>query len=178
MKKRILIILLLVIYFTTVAGYAEEGEKLAYMGFKSGAFSLDRGNSMNIFSFGGTAGCILPFENKYIEVALEWDFNLGYFGGDHVSGYSGDRTHARTVGVYGVVRTVPVNEVYAKGKIGVTDETVFKRINNEEVFYKEEGLSFGIGAGYRAGGNAKVEVEFTSTNSNMKFLSLSLMFLL
>ena len=100
MKKYILIMLLLILYFIAVVGYANEGKKAAYIGLKSGGFSLDRANSVSIFSLGGTAGCVIPLSNRYVEVALEGDFNLGYFGGDYVSGYPGNRSHARTLGVH------------------------------------------------------------------------------
>ena len=129
---------------------------------------------MNIFSLGGTGGCTIPFGNSYIEAGLEGDFNLGYFGGDYVSGYPGDKAHIRTLGVFGVVRTIPVNEVYMKGKIGFASETVIERIENMETLYKEFGLSFGIGAGYNASDRVNVEAEFATTNSNMKFFSIIL----
>ena len=175
MKKYILIMLLVILYFTAIAGYAEKEEIEGYIGLKSGTFFLER-NSLNIFSLGGTGGCTIPFGNSYIEAGLEGDFNLGYFGGDYVSGYPGDRSHIRTLGLYGVVRTIPVNEIYMKGKIGVTAETVIERIGNMERLYKEEGLSFGAGIGYKASNNMIVEGEFTTTNSNMKFFSIVLAF--
>ena len=176
MKKYILIMLLVILYFTAIAGYAEGEKKGAYIGLKSGAFNLDKVNSLNIFSLGGTAGYTIPFRIRHIEVALEWDFNLGYFGGDYVSGYPGDRSHIRTLGLYGVVRTIPVNEIYAKGKIGITAETVIEKIGNMESLYKEEGLSCGIGVGYMASNHVNVEGELTTTNSDMKFFSIVLAF--
>jgi outer membrane immunogenic protein len=177
MKKYILIMMFGIFCFTAIAGYAEEGKVKGYIGFKSGTFALER-NSLNIFSLGGTGGCIIPVGNRYVEAGFEGDFNMGYFGGDYVSGYPGDRAHIRTLGVYGVARTIPVNEVYMKGKIGFTSETVIERIENMETLYKESGLSFGIGAGYNASDHINVEAEFATTNSDMKFFSIVIAFVL
>jgi len=177
MKKYILILMLAIFYFTAITGYAEKEKIKGYIGFKSGTFALEK-NSLNIFSLGGTGGCTIPFGNRYIEAGLEEDFNLGYFGGDYVGGSPGNRAHIRTLGVYGVVRTIPVNEIYMKGKIGFTSETVIERIDNMETLYKETGLSFGIGVGYMASNNVNVEAEFTTTHSDMKFFSIVLAFVL
>jgi hypothetical protein len=178
MKKYILIMSLVIFFCTAIAGYAYESKRIAYIGLKPGTFTLDKGNSMNIFSLGGTAGGILPLENRRIEVAVEWDFNLGNFGGDYISGYPGNRSHIRTLGVYGAVRTIPANEIFVKGKIGFTTETVIERIEDLETLYKETGPSFGIGVGYNASDHLDVEAEFTTTNSDMKFFSIGLNFIL
>ncbi len=178
MKKYILITLLVIFCCTAIAGYAYESKGVAYIGLKSGTFTLDKESSMNIFSLGGTAGGILPLENRRIEVAVEWDFNLGNFGGDYVSGYPGNRSHITTIGVYGAVRTIPTNEIFVKGKIGIATERVIERIENVETLYKETGPSFGIGVGYNASDNINVEAEFTTTNSDMKFFSIGLNFIL
>jgi outer membrane immunogenic protein len=175
MKKNILIMSLVIFCFSKIAGYAENEKIEGYIGLKSGTFALER-NSLNIFSLGGTGGCTISFGNRYIEVGLEGDFNLGYFGGDYVSGCPGNRAHIRTLGVYGVVRTIPVNEIYMKGKVGFTSETLIKRIENLETLYKETGLSFGIGVGYNASDHVNVEAEFATTNSDMKFFSIILAF--
>lgn len=178
MKKYILIMLLVILYFSATNACASEREIGINIGLKAGTYSIDRVNSLNIFSLGGTAGFFLPFENRHIEAGLEWDLNLGYFGGDYVSGYPGNRSQIRTIGVYGVVKTIPVNEIYLKGKVGITDETVIERIEDVERKYKEEGLSFGIGIGYEAANNVNIEAEFNTTNSDMKFFGIGLIFIL
>lgn len=178
MKKYILIMLLVMSCFTATFGYASEQKIGTNIGLKAGTYSIDRVNALNIFSLGGTAGFILPFENRYIEAGLEWELNLGYFGGSRVGSSLDIESHIRTIGVYGVVRTIPVNEIYFKGKVGITDETVIEIFEDVERKYKEEGLSFGIGVGYEAANNVNIEAEFTTTNSDMKFFGIGLIFIL
>ena len=80
MKKYILIMLSVISYFTATFGYASERKTGINIGFKGGTYSLDRVNSLNIFSIGGIVGYKLPFKTNYFTLALEGDFNLGYFG--------------------------------------------------------------------------------------------------
>jgi len=176
MKKYIIIMLSLILFFTSTIGYADQPKKGINIGFKGGTFTLDNENSLNIFSVGGTVGYTLPFKNRNFELTLEGDFNLGYFGGDYVSGYPGNKSHMRTFGAYGVISSIPRNEIYFKGKIGVTHETVLETIEDVETPYKEIGPSFGIGVGYKASDNLNVEIEFTNTHSDMKFYSIGIKF--
>ena len=164
-------------YFTATFGYASERKIGINIGFKGGTYSLDRVNSLNIFSLGGLVGYKLPLKTNYFELALEGDFNLGYFGGDYVSGYPGNRSKIRTFGAYGVINSIPRNEIYFKGKIGVTHETVLETIEDVETPYRDIGPSFGIGVGYDASNNINMEAEFTTTHSDMKFFSVGLRFI-
>ena len=176
MKKYIIIMFSVILYFTSTVGYADQAKKGINIGFKGGTFTLDKENSLNIFSLGGIVGYTLPFTIGNFELTLEGDFNLGYFGGDYVSGYPGNKSHARTLGAYSVISSIPRNEIYFKGKVGVTHETVLETIEDVETPYKEIGPSFGIGAGYRASDNLNVEIEFTTTHSDMKFYSIGMRF--
>ena len=178
MKKYILIMLSVISYFTATFGYASERKTGINIGFKGGTYSLDRVNSLNIFSIGGIVGYKLPFKTNYFTLALEGDFNLGYFGGDYVSGYPGNRSKIRTFGAYGVINSIPRNEIYFKGKIGVTHETVLETIEDVETPYRDIGPSFGIGVGYYPSSSVNMEAEFTTTNSNMKFYSIGVKFIL
>ena len=178
MKKYILIMLSVILYFTATFGYADERKIGINIGLKGGTYSVDRINTLNIFSLGGTLGYTLPFQIRYFTLILEGDFNLGYFGGDHVSGYAGNKSHIRTFGAYGVVSTIPTNEIYFRGKIGVTHETVLETIEDVETPYRDIGPSFGIGVGYEASSHVNMEAEFTTTHSDMKFFSIGMKFLL
>jgi hypothetical protein len=184
MKKYNLIISSVVMCLFSIVGYADEQSKGLNIGFKGGAFMLEDENSVCIFSVGGTVGYTLPLKNKYFELALETDFNLGCFGGDYVSGAQGEKSHIRTFGAYAVINTIPSKEIYFKGKAGITHETEFEtEVDFEtgdevETPYEEIGPSFGIGVGYNASDNVNVEVELTTTNSDMKFLSVGFKFLL
>jgi hypothetical protein len=177
MKKFILIVLIVVLYFSAVNVFAAESRTGINIGLKAGGFSVDDVNSLSIFSVGGVVGYTLPFKSPYFEVTLEGDFNLGIFGGDRVSGHPDDGTHIRTFGAYGVVSSIPSTDIYFKGKIGVTHETEFETRSDVERIYREVGPSFGIGVGYRAANNANIEAEFTTTHSEMKFFSIGLRFL-
>jgi len=177
MKKFILITLLVIFCFTAITGSAYEPKKGIYLGLKSGIFALNSVNALNIFSLGGLVGCPLPFKNKYFEAALEGEFNLGYLGGGYISGYPGNRSHIRTMGEYGVVKTIPVNEIYTKGKIGITHETVIRKISGVETSSEDMGLSLGIGVGYRAANNVNLELEFATTHSDMKFFNVNINFM-
>ncbi len=175
MRKYTLIMLM---YFFAIIGYADEERMGVNIGLKGGSFFVGYENSLNIFSLGGAIGYTLPLKNRNFEVAFEADFNLGYLGGDYVSGYPGNKSHVRTFGGYTVINTVPSNEIYFKGKIGITHETVFETIEDIETPYREIGPSFGIGVGYNASDNVNIEGEFTTTNSDMKFFSVGLKLLL
>ncbi|MEJ2568388.1 MAG: hypothetical protein P8Z50_05900, partial [candidate division WOR-3 bacterium] len=141
-------------------------------------FGLEDENALNIFSLGGMVGYTLPFKNKYFELAFEGDFNLGYFGGDYVSGAPGNKSRIRTFGAYTAINTIPSKEIYFIGKIGITHETEFETRSDVETPYKEIGPSFGIGIGYSASDNVNIEGEFTTTNSDMKFFSVGFKFFL
>jgi hypothetical protein len=177
MKKYILIMLFVIFYFTAITVHADEQKDGVCIGFKGGMFSIDKVNSLNIFSLGGTVGYTFPFKIGYFRMGLEGDFNLGYFGGDRVSGYPGDKSSMRAFGAYGVISTIPSNDIYTKAKIGVTRETVIERRSDVEKLYRETGPSFGIGAGFKASNNINMEAEFTTTHSDMKFFSIGLKFL-
>jgi hypothetical protein len=179
MKKCILIVLIVVLYFSAVNVFAAESRTGINIGLKTGAFSLSDVHSLNIFSIGGVVGYTLPFENPYFEVTLEGDFNLGIFGGSHVTGNPDNQSRIRTFGTYGVVSSIPSKDIYFKGKIGITHETEFEKLFDyeEETIDRSIGPSFGVGVGYRAAGNVNLELEFTTTNSDMKFFSLALRFL-
>ncbi len=178
MKKYILIMLLIIFCFSATIAYGSERRTGINIGLKGGVFSLSDVNSLNVFSIGGLVGYTLPFQTPYFEVTLEGDFNLGYFGGDYVSGHPSDKSHIKTFGAYGVVSSIPSNDIYVKGKIGVTHETEFETRSDVETIYRETGPSFGIGVGYNAANNAKIEAEFTTTHSDMKFFSIGLRFLI
>jgi len=174
MKKFILITLLIIFCFTAITGSAYKPKKGIYLGLKSGTFALNSVNALNIFSLGGLVGCPLPFKNEYFEAAVEGEFNLGYFGGGYISGYPGNRSHIRTMGEYAVIKTIPVKEIYTKGKIGIIHEIVFEKISGVETSSEDMGLSLGIGVGYRAANNVNLELEFTTTNSDMKFFNVNI----
>ena len=178
MKKYKLIIFSVIMCLFSIVGYADEQRKGLNIGFKGGAFMLEDENSVCIFSVGGAVGYTLPFKNKYFELAFEGDFNLGFIGGDYISGAQGNKSHIRAFGAYTVINTIPSKEIYFKGKIGITHETEFETRSDVETPYKEIGPSFGIGVGYNASDNVNVEVELTTTNSDMKFLSVGFKFLL
>ena len=173
MKKYNLIMFSVIMYlFVAIIGYAGEKNKGMNIGLKLGSFGLEDENSVNIFSLGGTVGYILPLNNRYFQLAVEGDFNLGFFGGSYVSGAPGNKSRIRTFGAYGVVNTIPSNEIYFKGKIGITHETEYETLSDVETPYEEIGPSFGIGVGFAASDNVNIEGEFTTTNSDMKFLSV------
>jgi hypothetical protein len=172
MKKYNLIMFSVIMCLFSIVGYAGEQSKGINIGLKLGSFGLEDVNSVNIFSLGGTIGYILPFNNKYFALAFEGDFNLGVFGGGYVSGFPGNKSRMRTFGAYGVVNTIPSNEIYFKGKIGVTHETEFETRSEVETPYEEIGPSFGVGVGFAASDNVNIEGEFTTTNSDMKFFSV------
>lgn len=177
MKKFISIMLLVILCFSTYNAYGNGRRMGINIGLKVGMFSIEDVNSLNIFSIGGVVGYTLPFKNPYFELTLEGDFNLGYFGGDRVGSYTDDESHIRTFGAYVVVSSIPSRDIYFKGKMGVTHETEFELRSYEERVYREMGPSFGIGVGYNAAKNAKMEAEFTTTNSDMKFFSVGLRFI-
>jgi len=174
MKKYILVTLLVIFCFTAITGSAYEPKIGLYLGLKSGTFALNSVNALNIFSFGGIVGCPLPFKNEHFEAAVEGEFNLGYLGGSYISGYPGNRSRIRTIGEYCVVKTIPVKEIYTKGKIGITHETVFEKISGVETSSEDMGLSLGIGVGYRAANNVNLELEFATTHSDMKFFNINI----
>jgi hypothetical protein len=178
MKKCILIVLLVILYLSGIKVCGSERKTGINVGLKGGTFFLNDVNSFNIFSFGGVVSYTLPFKNPYFETTLEGDFNLGYFGGDYVSGASDDKSHVRTFGAYGVFSSIPSNSIFLRGKIGVTHETEFETRLDEETIYRNIGPSFGIGVGYNATDNANLELEFTTTNSDMTFYSIALKFFL
>jgi len=178
MKKYTLVIFSIAVCFFSIVGFGNEHKRGINIGLKGGGFSLEDENSVNIFSLGGVVGYTLPLENRYFELAFEGDFNLGFWGGDYVSGAHGNKSRIRTFGAYAVINTIPSNEIYFKGKIGITHETEFEtEVDFEtgdevETPYKEIGPSFGIGVGYNASDNVNIEGEFTTTNSDMKFFSV------
>lgn len=178
MKKYIITTLYAIFCFLAIGAYADEKKEALSIGLKGGTFSIGYENSLNIFSFGGTIGYLLPVEIGSFRMGFEGDFNMGLFGGDYVSGYPGDKSHIRTFGAYAVVSTIPSNDIYFKGKLGVTHETVLETIRDLETPYGEIGPAFGIGAGFKADDNLNMELEFTTTHSDMKFFSVCIKFIL
>jgi hypothetical protein len=172
MRKNTPIILLIIVFFTSIAASAYESKTGLYFGIKSGMFTVDKVNALDVFSIGGIAGYNLPFKYKSFETALESEYNFGYFGGDHVSGTPGNRIHIRTLGGYGVIRFVNDNGIYTKGKIGVTHEVVLETISEVETPNSEIGPSFGVGFGYISTETVNLELEFTTTHSDMKFFNI------
>jgi hypothetical protein len=172
MKKNILIILLVSIFFTSVPASAYESKTGLYLGIKGGMFTIDNVNALDVFSLGGIAGYNLPFKYKSFETALESEYDFGYFGGDYVSGTPGNRVHIRILGGYGVIRFVNDNGIYTKGKIGVTHEVTLETISEVETPYSEIGPSFGVGFGYMSTETVNLEFEFTTTHSDMKFFNI------
>ncbi len=169
MKKIILITLLITFCFAAISGSAKTG---IYLGVKGGMFTVDKVSAIDIFSIGGITGYMLPFKISFIDLAAEIDYNVGYFGGDHVSGYVGDRIHIRTLCGYAVLKTKPSKDVYMKFKIGASHEVTLEKIQGVETISREIGPSFGIGAGFKTTENVNLEADFATTNSNMKFFSV------
>ena len=178
MKKCISILLILTFCLTTIAGFSYEIKTGPYLGFKGGMFTGHHINSTDVISLGGIAGYTLPFKTNRFGTAIEAEYNFGNWGGDYVSGDPGNRLHLRTFGGYCVIRTQPVNELYTKIKIGASHEVSIERISYVETQSKEVGLSLGIGAGYRASDNLNYEIEFSTTNSGVKFFSINFHILL
>ncbi len=178
MKKNFYKALILIFCLTAITGFSYETKTGPYLGFKGGMFTGYHINSTDIISIGGIVGYNLPFKTNRFETAIEAEYNLGNWGGDYVSGAIGNRLHLRTIGGYCVIRTKPVNELYTKFKIGATHEVSLERISDVETDSTETGLSFGIGAGYRAAENLNYEIEFSTTNSGVKFFSLNFHFIL
>jgi hypothetical protein len=172
MKKSISIVLAIIFCFTAIIASGNESKIGLYFGVKGGIFTLDKQNALDVLSIGGIAGYNLPFKYKSFETALESEYNFGYFGGDKVSGTPGDKTHIRSLGGYGVVRFVNANGIYTKGKIGATHEVVLRTISDVETPSSEIGPSVGIGFGYKSTEMVNLEIEFTTTNSDMKFFNI------
>jgi hypothetical protein len=158
--------------------FSHEIKSGPYLGIKGGMFTGHHINSTDVISLGGIAGYTLPFINKRFGTSIEAEYNFGYWGGGYVSGVPGNRIHLRTFGGYCVIRTQPVNELYTKLKIGATHEVVLETLSDVETPSSEVGLSLGIGAGYRADENINYELEFSTTNSGVKFFSLNFHFIL
>jgi hypothetical protein len=173
MKRNILLRIGLVFCFLVITTSTNGSKTGIYLGPKGGFFTMETKNAIDILSIGGSIGYSLPLKNKFFKLALEGETNYGVFGGDYVSGHPGNRVRIRTFGGYGVIRSIPSNEIYIKGKIGVTHETVNKRESDVETIYKEVGPSFGAGVGFEASDFVNVEVEFATTNSDMKFFSIN-----
>jgi hypothetical protein len=178
MKKSISILLILILYLTAITGFSYEIKSGPYLGIKGGMFTGHHINSTDVISLGGIAGYTLPFINKRFGTSIEAEYNFGYWGGDYVSGDPGNRLHLRTFGGYCVIRTQPINELYTKLKIGATHEVTLEKLSDAETQSTEVGLSLGIGVGYRADENINYELEFSTTNSGVKFFSLNFHFLL
>jgi len=173
MKKNFSILLILIICFTAIKGFAYEIKPGPYLGFKGGMFTGHHINSTDIISIGGIAGYTLPFNNNFFKAAIEVEYNFGNYGGDYVSGAAGNRLHIRTLGGYCVIRTLPVNDLYTKLKIGVTHEVSIERLSDIETSSSEIGPSLGIGVGFRASEKINYEFGFSTTNSGLKFFSLN-----
>jgi hypothetical protein len=178
MKKNVSIVLISIFCFISITGFSSEIKTGPYLGFKGGMFTGYHINSTDIISIGGIAGYTLPFKTNRFGTAIEAEYNFGNYGGDYVSGAPGSRLHLRTFGGYCVIRTQPVNELYTKLKIGASHEVSLERISDVETSSKEVGLSLGIGAGFRAAENLNYEIEFSTTNSGVKFFSLNFHFIL
>ena len=178
MKKRVFIILILILYLISITTFSRQMKTGPYLGIKGGTFTGYHINSTDIISFGCIAGYTLPIKTNLFETAMEAEYNLGNFGGDYISGAPGNRLHLRTFGGYLAIRTQPVNELYTKLKIGATHEVYIERISYIETPSKEVGLSLGIGAGYRASDNLNYEIEFSTTNTELKFFSINFHFIL
>ncbi len=118
------------------------------------------------------AGLLLGYEfgKDDLRFAVEGEFTKTVSDGEGtISGFPATWS-VDTMAVYGVVRYG--KEFYVKGKAGYLNEDAKISAGGVSSSGSDSGMSYGIGAGYRATDSVAIEAEYTIVEEDINFLSL------
>lgn len=155
-----------------------------HLGLKSGLMLLDLNGENNIVPIGVVYSHRLDklFSNRYSKkLWMEGEFNVGLAGGEYEDNVNNSGEVSLWTAAGYVAYQHPLSKAtYLKGKLGLLYESVdisrtVGRVNNSWSDYAF-GLSIGLGGGFRITDWMLGEVEYTTVESDVNFLSFCLKF--
>lgn len=150
--------------FGALSAMSLSAQAEGYFGVKAGPMVTDISGFDNPINAGillGVNEAGWGFEGELTKTVSDGDYLLPTFGDD---------IRLTTLAFYASYRSH--GNVYLKGKFGVLFEDVESGNNSVE----DSGASYGLGVGFRLGGGNMLEIEYTSVEEDVLFVSAGVNF--
>lgn len=143
-----------------------------YIGLKAGKLMIDVPEYVDANSTGFVVGYRI-FDNASGSFAVEGEYTKSTQENITVSNVTG-KWDMDTLAVYFAYRSG--GDLYLKGKIGYLNEDVNVSIAGASISGSDNGLSAGIGGGWKFGKKAALELEYTIIEQDANFISVGVNF--
>ena len=155
-----------------LSGTALAAENPLYIGLKAGKMVIDVPEYVDANSTGFVVGYKI-FDNTSGSFAVEGEYTKSTQENITVSNVTG-KWDIDTLAVYLAYRSG--GDLYLKGKIGYLRENINVSIVGASISGSDNGLSAGIGGGWKLGKKAALELEYTIIEQDANFISVGVNF--
>lgn len=145
-----------------------------YLGAKIGVVDADVSGFDDATNAGVTVGYQFAPVSENISWALEGEFTTTVSDGDISVFGSNGSWDVDTQALYGVLRIG--GDLYGKLRLGYLREDVSASVAGVSADGSDDGVSGGLGAGWRANEQLSVELEYTLVEEDLDFYSVGLNF--
>ena len=149
-----------------LANSAHAARDSLYFGVKAGKMSISEPS----FSSPTNAGLNIGYAfSSQPNLAVEFEYTVTYIDGE----FGRQHWDISTSAFYGVYRSS--GDIYFKGKLGYLHEAI-NAMGYFNALDDESGISYGIGVGTHVGESSSIELEFTSIETRVDFLSIGYLY--